>query len=347
MTNQCDSKAFPEALYYAKRVSQGGGQPVFKRLLPDGTPTKLCPGPSQKLYNHSPFGFDWGSPAVRRARGEISEALTNGKFSYEFSGDFDNAIVGQWNFVEIEDVMVERADMDNIEGHLQSSSKSYLGWDISTEFNGGIHQYSFALKCSDKVNKELIAMSREINNISESLSRQVSISSQYFSKSTSLFTILNILKVASCSPHFPLKKEPIPMTPKVFILSPSIITSLATKGILVRAPCFAIDSIGQFFNNPFTAKEAFNTLWHIILLTFCLYYITSIPNKTSEGTSQLALALLLDATTDPELALNCYQTFKWDKVSGWGEEWSILRSAILLWVEEWKKTELEAMISQN
>ena len=51
---------YPEALYYAKRISQGGGQPVYKKFLPDGEPTKLCPGPSWKLRNHSPDGFQWG-----------------------------------------------------------------------------------------------------------------------------------------------------------------------------------------------------------------------------------------------------------------------------------------------
>lgn len=51
---------YPETLYYAERTSQGGGQPVFKKLLPDGEPTELSPVPSQKLYNHSPDGFQWG-----------------------------------------------------------------------------------------------------------------------------------------------------------------------------------------------------------------------------------------------------------------------------------------------
>lgn len=51
---------YPETLYYAKRISLCGGQPVFKKLLPDGEPAKLGPEPSQKLYNHSPDGFQWG-----------------------------------------------------------------------------------------------------------------------------------------------------------------------------------------------------------------------------------------------------------------------------------------------
>lgn len=65
------------------------------------------------------------------------------------------------------------------------------------------------------------------------------------------------------------------------------------------------------------------------------------------GPAQLALALLLDATSDPETALANYQTFKWEKVAGWGNEWSITRSDILLWIELLKQAALEAMISQN
>ena len=55
-----DRQVYPETLYYGKRVSQCGHQPVFKKLLPDGEPTELSPAPSQKLHNHSPDGFQWG-----------------------------------------------------------------------------------------------------------------------------------------------------------------------------------------------------------------------------------------------------------------------------------------------
>jgi len=65
------------------------------------------------------------------------------------------------------------------------------------------------------------------------------------------------------------------------------------------------------------------------------------------GPAQLALALLLDATTDPETALAYYQAFKWDTVSGWSTHWLITRSEILLWIEEQKKLELQALASRN
>ena len=65
------------------------------------------------------------------------------------------------------------------------------------------------------------------------------------------------------------------------------------------------------------------------------------------GPAQLALALLLDATTNPETALAFYQLFKWYKVATWGNEWSILRSEILLWIAEEQRLELQKNLSKN
>ena len=325
--------------YFGSKTRKGGAQEVFKRYSKTQEVVLLFPKQSQKLCNHSPDGFQWGSPTARRVRSEIGKTLANGQFSYKSSGDFVDAIVGHWNFMKIEDVMIENANMDDIKRHSKFSSEPYLTWNVSIEFNGSIHQYSFAIKSSDKINVKLIAASRHIGNGSEPLSRQVSISSDYLGKSTSLATTLTIEPGTSCSPHFPLETEPFPLNPKVFILSPSIVASLATKGILVGTPCFAIDSIGQWFNNHFVTKDAFNTLWHIILLTFYLYYITNNPIKTSQGPAQLALALLLDATGDAEKALRYYQQFKDEYVALWLDRWEITRDLIREWVKIQEKAE--------
>jgi len=65
------------------------------------------------------------------------------------------------------------------------------------------------------------------------------------------------------------------------------------------------------------------------------------------GLAQTSLALLLDATTDPEMALAYYQQFKWDKVAWWGKRWSILRSEILEWLSEEQKQDLITRSSKN
>ena len=65
------------------------------------------------------------------------------------------------------------------------------------------------------------------------------------------------------------------------------------------------------------------------------------------GPAQLALALLLDATTVPETALAFYQDFKFDKVSGWGQKWSITRSQILLWIAKGQQAQLAAMSAKR
>lgn len=59
------------------------------------------------------------------------------------------------------------------------------------------------------------------------------------------------------------------------------------------------------------------------------------------GPAQLALALLLDATGSPEITLAFYQAFKWEKVAGWGDSWSITRGSILMWVKDRKTSVLE------
>ena len=46
------------------------------------------------------------------------------------------------------------------------------------------------------------------------------------------------------------------------------------------------------------------------------------------GPAQLALALLMDATGEPTLALRHYQEFKFRCVAGWREEWGITETEI-------------------
>lgn len=66
-----------------------------------------------------------------------------------------------------------------------------------------------------------------------------------------------------------------------------------------------------------------------------------------QGPAQLALALLLDVTLHPSLALAYYQQFKWAIVSGWGDEWSMTRSGILAWIGRQKIREFGARVSKN
>jgi hypothetical protein len=52
------------------------------------------------------------------------------------------------------------------------------------------------------------------------------------------------------------------------------------------------------------------------------------------GPAQLALALLVDATGDNELALRHYQDFKWSFVAGWDKSWSITEKEIRAFIAE-------------
>ncbi|KKL15037.1 hypothetical protein LCGC14_2509650 [marine sediment metagenome] len=65
------------------------------------------------------------------------------------------------------------------------------------------------------------------------------------------------------------------------------------------------------------------------------------------GPAQLALALLLDATSKPEKALSYYQQFKWDKVASWGQDWRITRTEIGLWLALEEGREALSRLSKN
>jgi hypothetical protein len=52
------------------------------------------------------------------------------------------------------------------------------------------------------------------------------------------------------------------------------------------------------------------------------------------GPTQLALALLLDATGDPELSVRLHQDFKEAFVATWDEKWEITTEQIKSWIKE-------------
>jgi len=57
---------------------------------------------------------------------------------------------------------------------------------------------------------------------------------------------------------------------------------------------------------------------------------------SGSGPAQLALAILLDATLDEEVAQANYQDFKDMHVAKWGNNWCILMSEITQFLEEQK-----------
>ena len=58
------------------------------------------------------------------------------------------------------------------------------------------------------------------------------------------------------------------------------------------------------------------------------------------GAAQLSLALLLNATSDPDISLKYYTYFEWDLVVKFEKKWTLLRSDILAWLEKEKAKEL-------
>lgn len=65
------------------------------------------------------------------------------------------------------------------------------------------------------------------------------------------------------------------------------------------------------------------------------------------GPAQLALALLLDATGDTQLAIAFHQPFKWAKVAKFGDSWHINTGEIMVWLENQKKDLLRDRVGKN
>lgn len=68
---------------------------------------------------------------------------------------------------------------------------------------------------------------------------------------------------------------------------------------------------------------------------------------SGSGPAQLALALLLDVTGNPDLAQGYYQDFKFHWVATWGEEWSITSWQILEWLGKLRSLELEKKVMSS
>lgn len=90
---------YPETLYYARRVSDCGHQPVFKKILPDGRFAELSPKASQKLWNHSPDGFQWGyggSGPAQLALALLLDATSDPDLAGTFHQPFKWRFVAAW-----------------------------------------------------------------------------------------------------------------------------------------------------------------------------------------------------------------------------------------------------------
>lgn len=63
------------------------------------------------------------------------------------------------------------------------------------------------------------------------------------------------------------------------------------------------------------------------------------------GPAQLALALLLDVTGNPDLSQAHYQDFKIEVVASWGEQWKITSQEILDWISREQSRKLQQTIA--
>ena len=91
-----------ETKYKGVKTTAGGPQVVWKEV-PQGDghreQVKLDPGPSQKLYNHSPDGFQWGyggSGPSQLALALLFDVTGDGYLSVRLHQPFKRRFVANW-----------------------------------------------------------------------------------------------------------------------------------------------------------------------------------------------------------------------------------------------------------
>ena len=306
-----------------------GGYLVTK----DGQP--LDPGPSQKLDNHSPDGFMWGY-SIEDDRLVVQSPLS-GQFSYEGSRH-SNHFAASWDFVQEIDRMIQNGDMYDKETHPQSLSQPSFLWKVSLELDGCIYQYAFSFIGCNKVDKELAAITRKINYIGKAIVGQVYIPSDNFGLSPKRFCLSSIEPSEfGGSPYIALEFKPPLFNGEMLVGSPSGITSRRTIMMYPGPSCPGIEEFRILFRGDLTTEKALDVFCHLILLSFSGDYIIKPPLKSiRSGPAQLALALLLDVTGDPELALRLHHSFKEEMIATIPIDtpWVMLDHTIKAWVNQ-------------
>jgi hypothetical protein len=100
-----DENPAVEIIYKGSRDPKSGNICVSKQEFyystqtPSKNPVLLDPAPSQKLYNHSPDGFEWGfngSGPAQLALALLLDATGDGKCAVFYHQDFKADIVANW-----------------------------------------------------------------------------------------------------------------------------------------------------------------------------------------------------------------------------------------------------------
>ena len=91
-----------KTIYKGIKTTEGGPQLVWKEVpQSDGRlgQVPLDPSPSQKLYNHSPDGFQWGysgSGPAQLALALLLDVTGDGKLSVALHQDFKRNFIATW-----------------------------------------------------------------------------------------------------------------------------------------------------------------------------------------------------------------------------------------------------------
>ncbi len=91
-----------ETRYKGTKTTECGPQPVWKEASQSDRrrgQVALDPGPSQKLYNHSPDGFQWGyggSGPAQLALALLLDVTGQGELAVQLHQEFKRDFVATW-----------------------------------------------------------------------------------------------------------------------------------------------------------------------------------------------------------------------------------------------------------
>jgi len=213
---------------------------------------------------------------MKRQEGSCLQPSLGCKLSYKGSRDPNSSITEQWYFMEVVEASVSKGDVNHKQTHLEGFGEVDFSWDISFEFDRRVYQYSFTLVGCDEINKKLVAMPREIDNLCEVFCGEMSISGKDFPLPTKGFRLLNVhLLKLSATPYLPLELKPSGFSCHVLVSAPPIIASPRTIVMLPRSTYGRNLTEGLTYN-PST-EVTLDFFCHFLLTSFCGYYSINNP----------------------------------------------------------------------
>lgn len=277
-------------VYSGKRTNGGGAQPVTK----DGQ--VLSHEASQRLWNHSPDGFQWGFSAIMNL--DMAVGANKLKPFRMIPYLSQRATAMPFNIPQVFLGFIEVVKMEG--GEI-----AIIPTNGATTSEGHLETFTFLSFLLTKA--RLLALGAEIL--------------------PSL--IASILEELSTVKTMPLTFQ---INRGTFMVNSfELSTERASFGSCSGADVILAEKLATLRASDIVVVSHLSPPMGIFPYQCPKFH----PKITyNDGPAQLALALLLDVTGDPDVASRLHQQFKEDFVARWGDSWSITHTEILAWVRQ-------------